>query len=105
MLIDHSGSAVKVHSNITPAQTVLYTTGIFDEHGLTGICYSSEDRPASIHGQKNRRQPVPFHKRNCCVTICICLIVKKTPSVHTSVTETLNMKLYSSDLTFVTREA
>jgi hypothetical protein len=32
------------------------STCIFDRHGLTAMCHSSEDRPASICGQQCRRQ-------------------------------------------------
>jgi hypothetical protein len=53
----HSGGVVKANSNTTPSQTVIDTAPIFDEHELTVICRSSEDRPTSIHGQQCIRQP------------------------------------------------
>jgi hypothetical protein len=56
--------------------TILNTPGIFDEYGPT----ASEEKPASSHGQQAEDnqmdisfsqvgQPLPFHHRNCCITV------------------------------------
>jgi hypothetical protein len=50
--IIYSGSVIRVNSNTAPAQTlVLNTPCLFDEQRLIAICHTSEERPASIHGQ------------------------------------------------------
>ncbi len=97
MSIVHFGSVVKVSSNITQLKHEFSTQASLMIHGLIAICHSSEVRPlhymvtitwATIKKTTQMGDKLlmilPFHKRNCCVTVYLCLNATRSVSICNS---------------------